>query len=63
VFAPPTAAVGAPVNIWFLKCTVGKYQHCRNMATGGTDSSNISTAGIWLPVALTAAISALQEYG
>jgi len=33
------------------------------MATGDTDSSNIGTAGTWLPVTLTAGISALQEHG
>jgi hypothetical protein len=22
-FVPPTEAVGAPVNMWFLKCTLG----------------------------------------
>ena len=39
-FAAPTEAVGAPVNTWFLRSTVG----------------NISTTGTWLTMALTATI-------
>jgi hypothetical protein len=39
-FALPIEAVGAPVDMWFLKCNLG----------------NINTAGTWLPIAFTALI-------
>jgi len=39
-FAPAIEAAGAPVDKWFLKCTLG----------------NINIGGTWLPMALTAII-------
>ena len=40
VFASPNDAVGAPVIMWFLKCTL----------------ENINIGGTWLPMTLTAVI-------
>jgi hypothetical protein len=39
-FEPPSEAVGAPINMLFLNCTLG----------------NISTGGTWLPMALRSEI-------
>jgi hypothetical protein len=42
-FALPVEAVGTPVDMWFLKCTLG----------------NINLRRTWLPVAFTATISVI----